>query len=211
VGGRNDDNYYMRGTYTHHNLDFVEDVQAMVRAGFTSLSLEPVVLAPGAEEALREEDVPHLYAEYEKLVALLWDWEQEGKKVYFFHFELDLQHGPCAKKRSLGCGAGATYLAVAPDGRMYPCHQFAGDDDFCAGHVESGVKPAMLAHFQAIDVTEKEVCTNCFARFFCGGGCHAAAWNINGDFAQPYALGCQLHKKRVECGLYLQAKRLLHK
>ena len=140
---------------------------------------------------------------------MLWEWEELGKKVYFFHFELDLHQGPCAKKRALGCGAGSTYLAVTPDGKLYPCHQFAGQAEFCAGHVADGVDYRQLSRFQGVDSVEKEACRACFARFFCGGGCHAAAWNINDDLQQPYALGCELHRKRVECGLYLQAKRAL--
>ncbi|HZK25897.1 MAG TPA: thioether cross-link-forming SCIFF peptide maturase [Oscillospiraceae bacterium] len=211
VAGRQDNNYYLRGTYTRHNLDFAEDVKEMVRHGFTSLSLEPVVLAAEAEQALQQEDLPSLFAEYEKLVALLWDWEQEGKKIYFFHFELDLHQGPCAKKRALGCGAGNAYLAVTPDGKIYPCHQFADQAEFCAGQVATGVDSDSLNRFQVVDSVEKEACRDCFARFFCGGGCHAAAWNINHDFLKPYALGCELHRKRVECGLYLQAKRSLAK
>ncbi len=209
TAARQHNNYYLRGTYTRHNLDFTEDVKEMVRHGFTSLSLEPVVLKPEAEQALQEEDLPRLFAEYEKLAALLWEWEELGKKVYFFHFELDLHQGPCAKKRALGCGAGSTYLAVTPDGKLYPCHQFAGQAEFCAGHVADGVDYRQLSRFQGVDSVEKEACRACFARFFCGGGCHAAAWNINDDLQQPYALGCELHRKRVECGLYLQAKRAL--
>lgn len=211
VAGRQDNNYYLRGTYTRHNLDFAEDVKEMVRHGFTSLSLEPVVLKQEAEQALQEEDLPRLFAEYEKLVALLWEWELKGKKIYFFHFELDLDQGPCAKKRALGCGAGNAYLAVTPDGSLYPCHQFADQPDFCAGDVAVGADLTKLTCFQVADSVEKAACQDCFARFFCGGGCHAAAWNINGDFQKPYALGCELHRKRVECGLYLQAKRSLAK
>lgn len=209
VSGRNNDNYYLRGTFTRYNLDFTEDVKALVNEGFTSLSLEPVVLEPDADEAISEKDLPIIFAEYEKLAALLWEWEQKGKRVYFFHFEIDLHHGPCAKKRALGCGAGNTYLAVTPDGSLYPCHQFVGQEDFYVGHVAFGVEPQKLAAFQTLDTVVKEICRGCFARFYCGGGCHAAAWNINKDFSKPYALGCELQKKRVECGLYLQARRML--
>lgn len=209
VSGRSNDNYYLRGTFTRHNLDFTEDIKVFVKEGFTSFSLEPVVLESDAEEALREEDLPTIFAEYEKLATLLWEWEKKGQRVYFFHFEIDLQHGPCAKKRALGCGAGNAYLAVTPDGSLYPCHQFADEKNFCAGHVSYGVDSNKLARFQIIDSVDKDGCYDCFARFFCGGGCHAAAWKINNDFNKPYALGCELHKKRVECGLYLQARRML--
>ncbi|HHX75167.1 MAG TPA: thioether cross-link-forming SCIFF peptide maturase, partial [Firmicutes bacterium] len=210
VAGRNGDNYYLRGTYTRHNLDFCQDVKEMAGHGFRLLSLEPAVLSPAAEEALQPEDLPVICAEYEKLAALLWEWEEAGEKVYFFHFELDLHQGPCAKKRLLGCGAGSAYLAVTPDGRLYPCHQFAGEDEFCVGDVQRGITaPEILRRFAAVDSAAKEACAGCFARFFCGGGCHAAAWHQNHDLARPYALGCELHRKRVECGLYLQAKRML--
>jgi uncharacterized protein len=211
VDDRGGDNYYLRGTYTRHNLDFARDVAEMIDEGFTQISLEPAVLSPESEEALREEDLPQLFAEYERLVRLLWDLETLDRKVFFFHFELDLDQGPCAKKRAQGCGAGAAYLAVTPDGLLYPCHQFAGEEEFCAGHVETGVTSGVLAKFAGLDTVEKETCRDCFARFFCGGGCHAAAWQMSGDLSEPYALGCELHRKRVECGLYLQAKRKLAK
>ena len=211
VAARDGANYYLRGTYTRHNLDFVADVEEMIKQGFQRISLEPAVLSPEAEESLRKEDLPQLFAEYEKLVKYLWDLEKQGKKVFFFHFELDIHQGPCAKKRSQGCGAGAAYLAVTPDGSLYPCHQFAGDANFYAGHVTSGILPGVLTEFTALDTTDKTICRDCFARFFCGGGCHAAAWQMNGDLTVPYALGCDLHRKRVECGLYMQAVRLLEK
>ncbi|NLM45470.1 MAG: thioether cross-link-forming SCIFF peptide maturase [Firmicutes bacterium] len=212
VAGRGGDNYYLRGTYTRHNLDFCQDVKEMVGHGFRLLSLEPAVLSPAAEEALQEEDLPVIFAEYEKLAALLWEWEEAGQKVYFFHFELDLHQGPCAKKRLLGCGAGSSYLAVTPDGKLYPCHQFAGEADFCVGNVKEGITaPEIRRRFAAVDSAAKAECAVCFARYFCGGGCHAAAWHQNRDLARPYALGCKLHRKRVECGLYLQAKRMLAK
>jgi uncharacterized protein len=212
VAGRGGDNYYLRGTYTRHNLDFCRDVEEMVGHGFRLLSLEPAVLSPAAEEALQEEDLPVIFAEYEKLAALLWEWEEAGRKVYFFHFELDLHRGPCAKKRLLGCGAGSSYLAVTPDGKLYPCHQFAGEAEFCVGNVTDGITaPEIRQRFTAVDSAAKEECAACFARYYCGGGCHAAAWYQNHDLAKPYALGCKLHRKRVECGLYLQAKRMLAK
>lgn len=209
VQGRSGDNYYLRGTYTRHNRDFSKDVDVMIEEGFDRISLEPAVLSPEAEEALQLEDVPTLEAEYEMLADAIWQREVSGKKVFFFHFELDLHQGPCAKKRAQGCGAGAAYLAVTPDGSLYPCHQFAGDEEFCTGHVNSGVKDGVLHRFQAVDSANKDACRECFARFFCGGGCHAAAWTMNHDLNKPYELGCALHRKRVECGLYLQARRML--
>ncbi|MBS4023421.1 MAG: thioether cross-link-forming SCIFF peptide maturase [Dethiobacter sp.] len=208
VRARNGDNYYLRGTYTRHNLDFCNDILAMVSFGFKRVSLEPAVLSPDRDDALRQEDLPRLREEYESLAALLWEQESSGEEICFFHFELDLNRGPCAKKRTSGCGAGAAYLAVAPDGSIYPCHQFVGDESFCAGQVAKGINSAVLAPFLAVGMEQKEACQKCFARYFCGGGCHAAAWQMNGDLLQPYGLGCELHRIRVECGLYLQAKRM---
>lgn len=209
VASRNGDNYYLRGTYTRHNPDFSRDIISMVEEGFDRISMEPAVLAPDNADALSELDLPQLFAEYEQLADVLWKMEEKGRRITFFHFELDLLQGPCAKKRAQGCGAGASYLAVAPDGSLYPCHQFVGDSRFRAGDVESGIVPEKLLPFQKLAVTENEECNACFARFFCGGGCHAAAWLMNGDLDRPYRLGCELQRKRVECGLYLQAKRLL--
>ena len=209
VSERGGENYYLRGTYTRHNPDFTDDIQAMIDQGFDRISLEPAVLSPKAAEALRHDDLPLLLAEYEKLAAMLWEQEAKGKKVCFFHFELDLDQGPCAKKRAMGCGAGAAYLAVTPEGKLFPCHQFVGEEAFCAGDVFSGVNQQVLERFAAVDHADKEACRLCFARFFCGGGCHAAAWSVNRDLTTPYALGCELHRKRVECGLYLQARRKL--
>jgi uncharacterized protein len=211
VDGRGGENYYLRGTYTRHNLDFSDDVKAMAAEGFRRISVEPAVLSPNQEEALREEDLPALFEEYEKLAQHLWEEEEQGRKITFFHFELDLHQGPCAKKRVQGCGAGSAYLAVTPDGKFYPCHQFAGEEGFCAGDVDGGVRPDRLNLFAAADSAEKDACRACFARFFCGGGCHAAAWSMNGDLQKPYELGCRLHRKRVECGLYIQARRALAK
>jgi uncharacterized protein len=205
---RGQDNYYLRGTYTRHNLDFCADVQVMLAEGFENISLEPVVLAPGPTEALREEDLPLLFTEYEQLAKLLWQREQAGHRVRFFHFELDLDKGPCAKKRVSGCGAGTAYLAVAADGRLYPCHQFVGTD-FCAGHVAGEVDGEALLPFREALRTEKEACQGCFSYYFCGGGCLASAWLVNKDLCVPYNLGCQLHRCRVECGLYLQAARFM--
>lgn len=209
VAARGGDNYYLRGTYTRGNPDFSNDVLAMVNEGFTRISLEPAVLPDHLPDALQVADLPRLEQEYERLAELLWQMEQGGRRVHFFHFELDLQQGPCAKKRAQGCGAGASYLAVTPDGGLYPCHQFAGLEQFRSGDVFSGPDDTVLRQFKTLDNTEKEACRSCFARGFCGGGCHAGAWLINRDLHIPYELGCALHRKRVECGLYLQARKNL--
>jgi uncharacterized protein len=211
VQSRGGDNYYLRGTYTRHNLDFCRDVRVMLNEGFERISLEPVVLAPGTEESLRPEDLPLLKEEYKRLAAELWEWECRGRPVRFFHFELDLDQGPCARKRVLGCGAGTAYLAVAPDGSLSPCHQFVGLDEFCAGHVCGDADRGVLAPFFHLGMGQKASCSSCFARYFCGGGCHASAWTINGSLLEPYVLGCELHRIRVECGLFLQAARMLSK
>jgi uncharacterized protein len=208
VAGRGGDNYYLRGTYTRGNLDFADDVLAMADEGFTRISLEPAMLPDHSPEALQFTDLPRLELEYERLAELLWQMELGGRRVHFFHFELDLHQGPCAKKRAQGCGAGASYLAVTPDGVLYPCHQFVGRERFRAGDVFSGPDGAVLSQFKTLDTLVKEECRTCFARGFCGGGCHAGAWLMNGDLHIPYGLGCALHRKRVECGLYLQARRL---
>jgi len=207
VDARDGDNYYLRGTYTRHNLDFSNDVLAMADEGFSRISLEPAVLPEYSPEALRVADLPRLEGEYERLVELLWQMELDGRRVYYFHFELDLGQGPCKVKRLQGCGAGAAYLAVTPDGSLYPCHQFAGQERFRAGDVFSGPEGGVLKQFQALE--EKEACRSCFARGFCSGGCHAAAWLMNRDLHVPDGLACALQRKRLECGLYLQARRLL--
>ncbi len=209
VEGRGGDNYYLRGTYTRHNPDFSEDVLAMLTLGFKRISLEPAVLAPSSSDALCREDLPRLCAEYERLVHILWEKEKDGQDISFFHFELDLKKGPCARKRVSGCGAGSAYLAVSPGGELYPCHQFVGDESFRAGNVDCGVDDEVLAPFRKLGMDDKTECRSCFARYFCGGGCHAAAWLMNRDLLKPYSLGCELHRKRVECGLFLQAKRML--
>jgi uncharacterized protein len=206
---REGDNYYLRGTYTRHNTDFTQDVLAMLDEGFNRISLEPAVLTPGREDALREADLTELCAEYERLAEILWEREASGEKIMFFHFELDLKKGPCARKRAAGCGAGTAYLAVAPDGGIFPCHQFVSEEDFRAGHVTTGLESKTLAPFYDAGMSAKKDCQDCFARYFCGGGCHAAAWMMNNDLLKPYTLGCKLHQKRVECGLYLQARRML--
>ncbi len=209
VRERDGDNYYLRGTYTGYNTDFDADAEAMIALGFKRISLEPAVLPPEHAAALSERHLAVLYAGYERLARQLWQMETRGERVYFFHFELDLKQGPCVRKRSAGCGAGTAYLAVSPDGTLYPCHQFVGLAEFAAGHVTAGRNAAVLAPFGQVGPDRKEACRSCFARYFCGGGCHAAAWLQNGRLEEPYRLGCLLHRKRVECGLYLQAMRML--
>lgn len=199
--------YYVRGTYTHQNLDFVEDVKHMAELGFLSLSLEPVVAFPHEDYALRLEDMTAVENEYERLADLYLREALAGRRFTFFHFEVDLHAGPCLPKRLTGCGAGVEYLAVAADGSLYPCHQFVGNPDFLMGHVDQGIqRPELAQRFRDCHAMSKTPCRTCWARYHCGGGCHASAHLLNQDMDRPYQLGCILQKKRLECALYVQAK-----
>jgi uncharacterized protein len=207
VAGRGYDNYYLRGTYTRFNLDFFQDVRHMVENGFDLISAEPVVAEPDEPYAFRREDLAILFQQYEALARYHRERRLAGQPFTFFHFNLDLDHGPCLPKRLSGCGAGREYLAVAPEGTLYPCHQFVGQPEFVVGDVERGiVRPEVGRRFQRCHVLAKEKCRACWARFYCGGGCHANAWNFNRDLSQPYDLGCELEKKRLEWGIWLKVK-----
>jgi uncharacterized protein len=207
VASRDGDNYYLRGTFTRYNRDFFEDVKHMLEEGFDLLSEEPVVTSPEMPYALQDEDLPLLSEQYEHLAKFYVERYQEGKPFLFFHFNLDLDRGPCLPKRLSGCGAGHEYLAVAPEGTLYPCHQFVGNPDFAVGHVDVGiVKPEIGQTFRNTHVLTKEACRSCWARFYCSGGCHANAWNSNGDLTKPYELGCKLERKRLECAIWIQVK-----
>lgn len=207
VASRNHDNYYLRGTFTHHNLDFFEDVKSMLEAGFDLLSQEPVVAPAEMPYAFKQEDLPTIYEQYEKLARFYVSRHQEGKPFLFFHFNLDLNQGPCLIKRLSGCGAGHEYLAVSPDGVLYPCHQFVGEADFVMGDVNKGVtRPQIGQQLRQTHVLTKETCRSCWARFYCSGGCHANAWHYNQDLSQPYEMACNLEKKRLECALWIQAR-----
>lgn len=198
---------YVRGTYTRSNLDFSRDVKHLVEMGFPSVSLEPVVALPGEDHALRWDDVATIQEEYERLAAFYVQEAKAGRGFRFFHFELDVESGPCLPKRVMGCGAGVDYLAVSPDGSLYPCHQLLGDPGFLLGHVERGIqRPDLVANFAHCTALTKPACQGCWARYHCGGGCHASAYLLNQDIRQPYELGCALQKKRLECALYVQAK-----
>jgi len=208
AASRNWDNYYLRGTFTRYNKDFFEDILHMLEAGFDLVSEEPVVAPPEEPYAFKEEDLPELYGQYEKLARYYIQRQEDGKPFLFFHFNLDLDRGPCLPKRLTGCGAGGEYLAVAPEGTLYPCHQFVGNHDFIVGHVNTGIhKPEIGRQFRNAHVLEKEKCMNCWARFYCSGGCHANAWNFNRDLKKPYELGCELEKKRLECAVWIKVKQ----
>lgn len=204
VQRRNGENYYVRGTYTHFNPDFAADAFHLADLGFKEISLEPVV-AKDEDYALTEDDLPILFQEYEKLAAEYVKRKRENRGFNFFHFNLDLSGGPCVSKRLSGCGAGFEYLAVSPEGDLYPCHQFVGQREYKVGNVEEGIRNFELAQsFRNAHIYNKEECKVCWARFFCSGGCHANALAFNGDLLHPYFLGCELEKKRVECALAAQ-------
>ncbi len=199
-------NYYVRGTYTHNNLDFSEDVKHLAELGFEQISVEPVVAPESADYAIKEEDVPKLCEQYDILAKYLLERRKSGKGVNFFHFMIDLSGGPCAYKRLSGCGSGCEYLAVAPNGDLYPCHQFVGMPDFLMGNVDTGVtNTALRDKFKLCNVYSKEECKNCFAKLYCSGGCAANAYNFTGDINGVYDIGCALQRKRVECAIMMKA------
>ena len=203
---RNQDKYYVRGTFTHHNLDFSEDVLHLADLGFKQISVEPVVAQPTEDYALREEDLPQLFEEYDKLAVEMIKRHKEGKDFNFFHFMIDLEGGPCVAKRLSGCGSGTEYLAVTPWGDFYPCHQFVGNETFLMGNVYEGIKNTKLqSEFKCCNVYAKEKCRNCFARFYCSGGCAANSYNFHGSITDAYDIGCELEKKRIECAIMIKA------
>ena len=206
---RNHENYYVRGTFTRHNLDFAADVMHLANAGFKHISVEPVVAPQEADYSLRKEDLPVLFAEYEKLAEQLLERERAGEGIHFFHFEMDLTGGPCLAKRVTGCGAGSEYLAVTPSGQLYPCHQFVGDEKFRLGDLDTGiVKKDMVDDFSKCHVFAKPECVDCWARYYCSGGCMANAYHTHGDISKPDEISCELQKKRIECALYILAERM---
>lgn len=197
----------IRGTYTRHNLDFSRDVLHLADLGFDALSMEPVVATAEESYALREEDIPRLNDEYETLARAYLERRLEGRPFAFFHFNVDLEHGPCLPRRLTGCGAGYQYLAVTPSGELYPCHQFVGRREFLMGNVFTGPTRADLREvFVDSQIFTKEECPTCWARFYCSGGCHANAQKFNGDLRRPHRAGCELEKKRLECALWVQVK-----
>ncbi len=203
---RDQNNYYVRGTFTHNNLDFSEDVKHLADLGFKQISVEPVVAQPEEGYAIREEDLPVLFEEYDRLAKLMLEYRKEGKDFNFFHFMIDLTGGPCVAKRLSGCGSGTEYLAVTPWGDLYPCHQFVGMPEYLMGNVDDGiVKPELREEFKVCNVYSKEKCRNCFAKFYCSGGCAANSYQFHGNINDAYDIGCELQKKRVECAIMLKA------
>ena len=203
---RNQTNYYVRGTFTHHNLDFSEDVLHLADLGFKQISVEPVVAPPEEPYAIQEADLPQLMEEYDKLAKEMVRREKEGNGFNFFHFMIDLTQGPCVAKRLSGCGSGTEYLAVTPWGDLYPCHQFVGQEQFKLGNVYDGIQAEEIRdEFKLCNVYAKEKCRNCFARFYCSGGCAANSYNFHGSILDAYDIGCELQKKRIECAIMIKA------
>ena len=198
--------YYVRGTFTHWNLDFSADVLHLADLGFDQISVEPVVAPKEAGYAIREEDIPVILEQYDILAREMVRREKEGNGFNFFHFMIDLTGGPCVYKRLSGCGSGTEYLAVTPWGDFYPCHQFVGIESFLLGDVENGVvNTDVVRDFKRINVYSKEECRTCFSRFYCSGGCAANSWNFNGKLDGTYDIGCALQRKRIECALMIRA------
>ena len=206
VSKRGDKSYYVRGTFTRNNLDFVEDFKLMADLGFKEISIEPVVSPDTCDYAIREEDLETIYKEYDKLAQDIIERHKQGKPVTFFHYMLDLNGGPCVYKRLSGCGSGTEYLAVTPQGALYPCHQFVGTDGFELGNVYEGIKkPEIVEEFKLCNVYAKDKCKDCFARFYCSGGCAANSYQFHGSILDAYDIGCKLQQKRVECAIMIKA------
>lgn len=205
VESRNGEGYYIRGTYTHLNTDFTNDILHMADLGFTELSMEPVVCSEGAPYALTKEDLPILFEQYDKLAREMIKRKKEGREITFYHYMIDLKGGPCIHKRIIGCGSGFEYMAVTPWGELFPCHQFVNDPSYSMGNVFDGVKNAELRdRFKKCNVYSHEECKECWAKFYCSGGCAANAYHATGDIGGVYKYGCELFKRRLECAIMLK-------
>ena len=203
---RHQTNYYVRGTFTHYNLDFSKDVLHLADMGFKQISAEPVVAPDDMDYAIREEDLPQLFEEYDNLAKEMVKRKKEGNGFNFFHFMIDLTGGPWLYKRLSGCGSGTEYLAVTPWGDLYPCHQFVGMEQFKLGNVDTGIeKTDIVDEFKLCNVYAKDKCKDCFARFYCSGGCAANSYNFHGNLLDAYDIGCELERKRVECAIMIKA------
>ena len=210
VKSRGGKNYYMRGTFTHANPDFLEDIKVMLDLGFNELSMEPVVCKDTDPSALTEEDIAIVCDQYEKLAELMLERHREGRPFTFYHYMIDLKGGPCIYKRISGCGSGTEYMAVTPWGDLYPCHQFVGDEKFRLGDIWKGVTNTEVRdEFKACNVYSREECRDCWAKLYCSGGCAANAYHASGSVRGIYKKGCVLFKKRMECAIMLEASKLL--
>ena len=197
--------YYVRGTFTKYNLDFSKDVIHLMDVGFKNISVEPVVASAEAEYGITESDLPAIMNEYEHLAIIM-----ENREEKFFHFEIDLDGGPCLIKKITGCGAGSDYLAVTPKGKLYPCHQFVSDEKFIVGDVNTGINSTdIVKEFAGCNIFKKPECMSCWAMYYCSGGCMATAYNMNGSIFKPDYVSCEMQKKRIECALYIYAARQL--
>lgn len=203
---RNQERYYVRGTFTHNNLDFSKDVLHLADLGFKEISVEPVVAPSSEPYAIKEEDLPTLLNEYDILAKKIVKRTKEGRGFDFFHFMIDLEGGPCATKRLQGCGSGCEYVSITPTGEIYPCHQFVGIDNMELGNLDEGIKREDIRQeFHKSNVYTKPDCEKCFAKFYCSGGCAANAYNFSGDINGNYEIGCELQRKRVECAIMIKA------
>ena len=208
VEKRGGKDYYMRGTFTHHNPDFLEDIKTMLDLGFSELSMEPVVCASGDPSELNEEDIKVVLKQYEDLANLMIKRREEGKPFTFYHYMIDLKGGPCIYKRISGCGSGTEYMAVTPWGDLYPCHQFVGDDKFKLGDIWQGVtNKSIQDEFMACNVYAREDCKDCWAKLYCSGGCSANAYHATGSVKGVYKNGCELFKKRIECAIMVEVSK----
>ena len=209
VKARGNKNYYMRGTFTHANPDFLNDIKVMLDLGFTELSMEPVVCAPGDPSELTKKDLPIVLDQYEKLAELMIQREKEGRPFTFYHYMIDLKGGPCIYKRISGCGSGTEYMAVTPWGDLYPCHQFVGDEKFKLGNIWEGVTNTDIRdEFASCNVYARPECKDCWAKLYCSGGCAANAYHSTGSVKGIYRYGCELFKKRMECAIMIQVAKL---
>ncbi len=212
VKRRGDGDYYMRGTFTHANPDFLNDIKVMLDLGFDKLSMEPVVCAPGDEAALTEQDLPVVFEQYEKLAELMLEREKAGKPFTFYHYMIDLTGGPCIYKRISGCGSGTEYMAVTPWGDLYPCHQFVGEEKYKLGDIWNGVTAKDVQdEFACCNVYTRPDCADCWAKLYCSGGCAANAYHSTGSVNGVYKYGCELFKKRMECAIMIQVAEKLGK
>ena len=212
VQARGGKNYYMRGTFTHANPDFLKDIQCMLDLGFTELSMEPVVCAPGDPAALTEEDRKIVMEQYEELAALMLRREKEGRPFTFYHYMIDLTGGPCVYKRISGCGSGTEYMAVTPWGDLYPCHQFVGEEKFKLGDIWNGVSnTAAQEEFRSCNAYARPECADCWAKLYCSGGCAANAYHASGTIRGIYEPGCELFRKRIECAIMVKVAEQLGK
>ncbi len=211
VERRGNKGYYVRGTFTHNNVDFTNDIFHMADLGFTELSMEPVVCAPNDPYALTEEDLPVLYEQYEILAKEMLKREKEGKPITFYHYMIDLKNGPCIYKRISGCGSGCEYFAVTPWGDLYPCHQFVGDDKYLMGDIWKGiVNTEKQNEFKLCNAYARPECKDCWAKLYCSGGCAANAYHATGSINGIYEYGCKLFKKRIECAIMMQVEKSLN-